>query len=461
MDEREIYETLLNQFYKRLTTDPAARAAQKKIDAGTATLADTAKLSDRSADILGEVFSAAIPDMHPEARESVCKALLRERYDSTNELCGAVLEALDEALGLHLNAVQPDYPAERVAQLAHALADPTVLLDVIERRANAPVATVAKSFHDDFIRTNARTRSALGFKCYLDREAAPGCCKWCTENAGRYVYGDHPDDIFRRHDNCSCTVTFENGRERQDVWSKRTWEAKDPEEVMQNASEPTVLSHDDAESLQNDALGRLTLAGEHGKIEEREREFGVQYGERAIHADMDFIFSDEYAKAFSNITENLDVNNALLECARAAIDHRNDSKIEDMYFIHALTGEILASQTEMTAESGISYNDSIKELLRRAKEEKIPLVTVHNHPEGYPPSVDDFNKSFDNDTIFGLAVGHNGQVYKYNNPGKRTEDADMIHDNISILCLLGSDPDRVYQEELQRYGLHYEILKGG
>lgn len=48
---------------------------------------------------------------------------------------------------------------------------------------------------------------------------------------------------------------------------------------------------------------------------------------------------------------------------------------ENMYFIHAETGEILASQTEMTYESGISYNDEIKALLARAKEEKIPLVT--------------------------------------------------------------------------------------
>ena len=62
----------------------------------------------------------------------------------------------------------------------------------------------------------------------ITRKAVSGCCEWCTAMAGRYVYGEEPDDIYRRHDNCDCTVTFENGRKRQDVWSKRTWEAPEP-----------------------------------------------------------------------------------------------------------------------------------------------------------------------------------------------------------------------------------------
>ena len=463
MDEqtRALYQQLLAELYRRMADDPQIRRALTRIEEGKATFLDTALWSDRSAELLGDVFSGAIVDMPAEARESLCKALLRERYDSTFDICGEVQEALDKRQGISLKPVKPKFHAERVQQIAHSLLDPTVAAAVIERRARAPVATAARSFHDDYIRENASVRTDLGFKCYLHRIAATGCCPWCTDIAGRYVYGDHPDDVFRRHDNCSCTVTFENGRQRQDVWSKKTWDAHDPKEIERLAQEPVVNSQERAREIEENAVSGLTLAGKRDIIEEREREFGVQYGERAIHADMDYIFSDEYAKIFSNITDVPEVNKTLLDCARAAIDHRNGTKFEDMYFIHAFTGEILASQTEMTSESGISYNDSIKELLRRAKEEHIPLVTVHNHPEGYPPSVDDFNKSFDNGTIFGLSVGHNGQVYKYDNPGKRTEDAAMIHDNISILCLLGSDPDRVYQEELSRYGLHYEILKGG
>ena len=196
-------------------------------------------------------------------------------------------------------------------------------------------------------------------------------------------------------------------------------------------------------------------------IEEKEVEFGVPYGAHSIDADMDYINSDDYACIFDNVSDNPAVNKTLLECARKSIEHRNGTKFEDMYFINAETGEILASQTEMKYESGISYNGEIKKLLKEAKEKSIPLVTLHNHPEGYPPSVDDLNKSYENGTIFGIAAGHNGQVYKYNNPGKLTKEADIIHQNIALLCGDGAaDPDRIYKEEFRINGLSYEIVKG-
>ena len=263
MDEqtRALYQQLLAELYRRMADDPQIRRALKRIEEGKATFLDTALWSDRSAELLGTVFSEAIVDMPAEARESLCKALLRERYDSTYDLCGEVQEALDERLGISLKPVKPKFPAERVQQIAHSLMDPTVVAATIERRARAPVATAARSFHDDYIRENASVRTDLGFKCYLHRIAATGCCPWCTDIAGRYVYGDHPDDVFRRHDNCSCTVTFENGRQRQDVWSKKTWDAHDPEEVERLAQEPVVNSQERAREIEENAVSGLTLAG--------------------------------------------------------------------------------------------------------------------------------------------------------------------------------------------------------
>ena len=50
---------------------------------------------------------------------------------------------------------------------------------------------------------------------------------------GRYLYPEStPHDVFRRHDNCGCSVTYEDGEMRQDTWSKRTWQAS-PEELAE------------------------------------------------------------------------------------------------------------------------------------------------------------------------------------------------------------------------------------
>ena len=79
------------------------------------------------------------------------------------------------------------------------------------------------------------------------------CCPWCSKVAGRYTYGEEPDDIYRRHDNCDCTVTFENGRKRQDVWSKREWEA--PKEGAGAGERRKQEYHDDLTVRQQHIMG--------------------------------------------------------------------------------------------------------------------------------------------------------------------------------------------------------------
>ena len=80
------------------------------------------------------------------------------------------------------------------------------------------------------------------------------CCKWCSAIAGRYEYSEAPEDIYRRHDNCGCTVTYENGRTRQDVWSKKTWEVP---EVKQKNSTPKKLSYEQGKAIEQQNLPRI------------------------------------------------------------------------------------------------------------------------------------------------------------------------------------------------------------
>ena len=246
---------------RRIERDTVCRAVQKKIDEGKADFSDTARYTDRAAELLGMVLSEYVPDMSPDEREALCKALLRQRYLDTNAMLDAVQRTLDAAQGLHLAPQIADYPEERVDQAAHALADETVPVETIVRRAKSAPATIARSFHDDYIEKNAAFRSSAGLKCYINRVAASGCCKWCTAMAGRYRYGEEPEDVYRRHDNCSCTVTYENGRKRQDVWSKREWEAPEP---GAGAGERVVLTKEQAAALQ--AEHGLTKAAGSGII---------------------------------------------------------------------------------------------------------------------------------------------------------------------------------------------------
>lgn len=269
----------------RAAADPRLKAVLKKIKEGTATFKDTAYYAEVYSSITGKVFSANVLDLVETEREDVCKELLRGNYEEINNICAQVQTALDEAAGIHIKPQRAAFPTDRVGQIAHSLLDPTVKDSVIKRRANTGVANVSKGFHDSYIKINAKFRNDAGLKVYINRETDGKCCEWCTAMAGRYSYGTEPDDVYRRHDNCGCTVTYENGKQRQDVWSKRSWTAPEvgagappptrftPDNTPSGAGEPVRLTRQQAAEIQaKNQPSILTNGKNSGKMESRELE---------------------------------------------------------------------------------------------------------------------------------------------------------------------------------------------
>ncbi|MBQ5686898.1 MAG: hypothetical protein IIV23_04280 [Ruminococcus sp.] len=226
---------------------PAAKSLIEKIRSGKATYQDTALYARWAATNLGLSLSHVVCDIDLSDRAAVCKALLLDQYEDINGFVDMVQAELDSSFGIHLAPQRAPFAAERADTIGQSLADTTKPDDVIRRRAQSATATATKAIHDDRMKAEACFRSRAGLKCYITRTAVGGCCPWCSDVAGRYEYGEEPDDIYRRHDNCDCTVTFENGRQRQDVWSKRTWEVPGKDA---GASEPTVLSAEQAAEIE-------------------------------------------------------------------------------------------------------------------------------------------------------------------------------------------------------------------
>lgn len=127
--------------------------------------------------------------------------------------------------------------------------------------------------HDDCVKENAKLHDKAGLDCYLVRDAGGGCCAWCQALEGRYEYASAPDDIFRRHDNCTCIVTYECGRKRQDVWSKKTWEA-DPKDIearkaASEAARPTVKTPAEAQALNEQSKPVVHTPAEAKELEQK------------------------------------------------------------------------------------------------------------------------------------------------------------------------------------------------
>ena len=254
----ENYKRLREELNERLNNDKRLTEIMDKISKGTATFKDSAEYSQIVADHMGDVISKNIGNIKiPMGKEMVCKELLKENIERVDTVFGKVQVSVDEKMGIHLNPVTPPYPTERVNAIAHSLEDPNADDEKVARRGKSSGNVVAAR-HDENVKANAAWREKAGFDCYLVRDAGGGCCPWCAAIAGRYKYADAPDDVFRRHDHCTCTLTYECGKMRQDVWSKRTWEAS-PEELQARkdaaeAAKPTVNTPEQAKELEKQIL---------------------------------------------------------------------------------------------------------------------------------------------------------------------------------------------------------------
>ena len=250
----EHYKRMRAELDRRLSLDPELRQLSKKIQNGSADFQDTFRYSEIVSNHIGRIMQENVGTItNPLGKQYVCEALLKDHYNAINDVLGEVQVQIDEKLDIHLNPVKPPCPIERIVQVAHALEDPTVKPEVIQRRAKAPVVNVSMSFHDDYIKENAKIRAKLGLKPTITRYGS-GCCKWCSEVAGRYRFGDQPKDVFRRHDNCKCTIIYDTqvlrGHQNEDGGRSKKWEEVDPKSVEKLGFTPTVHMQEQAAALQ-------------------------------------------------------------------------------------------------------------------------------------------------------------------------------------------------------------------
>ena len=222
-----------------MASDRRVRDVTNKIRDGTATFVTGREYAESTGDALAYALKKNItPDVLPNqtlyyniATRTVTPAL-RNNYELINEVAEQIQEIQDAAIGIGLRATRADFPEERVAGLIDKMTVEGLAWDRVMIWLGEPIINNCEAFMDDFIRNNAQFRQQAGLTAKVTRILAPGCCEWCAEVAGRgtYEYGEQPDDFFRRHEFCRCTVTYQSGRTSQNVWSKRIWEST-PQEL--------------------------------------------------------------------------------------------------------------------------------------------------------------------------------------------------------------------------------------
>lgn len=197
-------------------------------------------------------------------------------------------------------------------------------------------------------------------------------------------------------------------------------------------------------------------------VDESEKQFGVAYGEGAMDVDFDYIKSKAYKDKFSAITDSPKVNASIYDLSETMLKHCNGTEHEDLYLL-GMDGKIIAKVTDSVSSLGINYTDDFKKALSDVAVNRTPVIAVHNHPHGTPPSSDDFRKAYENKYATGVILGHNGQVYIYSNNGVEltAAQANQIADDIEFFYRSGWDIDRASQVVYNEHGLSYTIVEEG
>ena len=63
--------------------------------------------------------------------------------------------------------------------------------------------------------------------------------------------------------------------------------------------------------------------------------------------------------------------------------------------------------------------------MERAEKANNIVLLMHNHPNGYTPSIDDLNELLNHTNAVGLTVGHNGTLFFYSKPKARLTESDL------------------------------------
>lgn len=125
--------------------------------------------------------------------------------------------------------------------------------------------------------------------------------------------------------------------------------------------------------------------------------------------DYNYISNNRYRKKFDYISNDKKLNKLLYKIAKKMLLHRSGTEYEDMYWIDLINGKIVCKITDSKYKQKILYTTTIKKMIKKSEN----LLTIHTHPDSFPPSIDDINSNYDHNYEIGIVICHDGRVYMY------------------------------------------------
>ena len=170
-----------------------------------------------------KIKTGDLPDgkMYYNIAKRLIEPNMVRNHDLVSEYSKEVQSLLNKQANISIQEQKADLNQDRIDKLV----DKITRYDSYEdgkRLLNEPVINFTQAVVDETIKKNANLHYKNGLTPKIIRKEHGKCCDWCKEIVGTYSYPDVPEDIYRRHRYCRCTVDYYSGDgKRQDVWSKK------------------------------------------------------------------------------------------------------------------------------------------------------------------------------------------------------------------------------------------------
>lgn len=206
------FEDVKQEFMQAVNGDKRNQALMRKIRDGKGTYKTAQELSIRVGKSLGKVLKAHEPingidewdylDLIPKTW-GLDQSIMAEN-------CRLVQETMNKKNGFGMKYKEPKFDKDRVNGIIKELEDNPEFSN-ISKTFYDQLTNFSQNIVDESMRENAGLMYRSGIKTLVIRQAEAGGCKWCQEQAGTYDYNDVKDqgnDVWRRHENCNCTIDF-------------------------------------------------------------------------------------------------------------------------------------------------------------------------------------------------------------------------------------------------------------
>lgn len=169
--------------------------------------------------------------MYYNIASRVLEPLLEEDHSIVSQAAKLVQQSLNQKAGIGIQAQTVPVNADRIAGIVDKISNGESFEDVAWV-LDEPIKNFSMNVVDEAIRQNVNFQGKSGLRPKVIRKSERKCCPWCSNLAGEYEYPDVPDDVYRRHENCRCTVEYDPGSgKRQNVHTKKWTTTKEDAKI--------------------------------------------------------------------------------------------------------------------------------------------------------------------------------------------------------------------------------------